>query len=80
MKRHYSEFRKLSIKEQNNFTGVVVYPQGTLFYLVKNKRHRVDGPAVVYTDGSVEYWIDHKKVSKEAQELYHSLMKLKGLI
>jgi len=51
-----------------------------LCYYQNGKAHRIDGPAVIWSDGHIGYWINGERVSKKAQELYHSLMKLKGLL
>jgi len=53
---------------------------GFVEYLQDGKLHRIDGPARIWPKNIVQYWIHGKEVTKEAQELYYSLMKLKGLI
>jgi len=53
---------------------------GTQQYRINGKLHRIDGPAFIWPDGDVEYWINDEQVSKEAQELYYFLLKLKGLV
>ena len=58
----------------------VEYSDGYVGYWINGKLHRIDGPAVIHSNGHIGYWINGERVSKEAQELYHSLMKLKGLI
>ena len=70
----------LSAKEQKNFTGIVDWGNGLQLYYQNGKAHRIDGPAYIGPNGQVSYWIDGERVSKEAQELYYSLMKLKGLV
>lgn len=52
---------------------------GFVEYLQDGKLHRIDGPAFEYPDGYIEYWIYGIRTTKEGQELYHSLMKLKRL-
>jgi len=74
------EFMDLTLEENFNFTGIVNWNDGAQIYYQNGKRHRMDGPAAVWSDGQVSYWINGKRVSREAQELYHSLMKLKGLV
>ncbi len=37
--------------------------------------HRTDGPAFIHSDGDVEYFINGKLVTKEAQELFNWLFK-----
>ena len=76
----YEEFRGLSLEEQGNFTGIIKYHGGSRCYYYNDMWHRIDGPAIIEPDGDVEYWIHGTKTTKEGQELYHSLMRLKGLI
>jgi len=75
-----NEFDKLSLKKQNNFTGIVIWGSGSQYYYQNGKLHRIDGPAYVSCSGYVQYWINGIQTSKEAQELYYNLHKLKGLI
>lgn len=42
----------------NNFTGIVEYPSQTKVWLKEGKRHREDGPAVIYSGGGNQWWID----------------------
>jgi len=74
------EFYELSDYERHNFTGITKNDIGSLRYYENGRLHRTDGPAIVYPDDYVEYWINGIQTSKEAQEFYYSLMKLKGLI
>jgi len=53
---------------------------GVELYYQNGKAHRIDGPAVIHPDGYVQYWINGEQISKEAQELYYVLYKLKGLL
>jgi hypothetical protein len=36
----------------------IVWPDGCKAYFEQGKPHRLNGPAVVYADGRVEYWVD----------------------
>jgi len=86
------EFYKLSTREQNSFTGIINRtfsktrcedlnnPFVIQNHLHNGISHRIDGPAIIWSHGKLEYYINGERVSKEAQELYHSLMKLKNLI
>jgi len=56
----------------------VIWNSGTKFYYQNGKLHRIDGPARIWPDG-VEYYINGVETTKEGQELYHSLIKLKSL-
>ena len=62
-----------------DYTGIIEWPNGTKFWCFNYKLHRVDGPAVEWVSGGKEYWINGKKVSKEAQEVLYAMYKLKGI-
>ena len=34
------------------------------WYRNNNQRHRLNGPAAVYIDGSMEYWVNGKEVTE----------------
>lgn len=36
----------------------MIYADGTQYWLIHGKRHRVGAPAVLCTDGSFEYWVN----------------------
>jgi hypothetical protein len=36
----------------------MIYKDGTMIWLVNNKYHRENGPAIVRVNGSKEYWIN----------------------
>ncbi len=42
-----------------------VYPNGTQEYCRDGKRHRDNGPAVIWADGSQEYFRDDVEFTKE---------------
>jgi hypothetical protein len=44
------------------------HPSGNKFWWFNNKRHREDGPAIEYTDGEVEYWINDSQVDPSTLE------------
>src|ERR1700691_6641169 len=48
-----------------NYTGIAEYPSGTILYYLNGKKHREDGPAVIWpTTGNEEYYINgllHRK-------------------
>ncbi len=47
-----------------NFTGVICY-LGHYMWYVNNKKHRDDGPAVIYSDGSKQWLLDGFFYSQE---------------
>lgn len=47
------------------FTGCKEYEDGTKLWLKEGKYHNESGPAKIWPDGSVEYWLNHYPVTKE---------------
>ena len=41
--------------------NVKVYESGSKHWYMYGKLHRLDGPAVEWSDGSKEYWVDGKR-------------------
>jgi len=77
----YEEYCKLSYEERKNFTGIIKFDFGLQHYQQNGQLHKTDGPAIIRPDGSVmQYFIYGTQTTKKGQELYHSLMKLKGLL
>jgi hypothetical protein len=40
----------------------VLLEDGTEEYRLNGKRHRADGPAIIWADGAEEYWVEGKRV------------------
>jgi len=74
------EWYKFLDEKRRELVGIVKWNDGSQIYYQNGKWHRTDGPAIIRFDNSVEYWIHGTKTTKEGQELYYSMMKLKGLI
>lgn len=36
------------------------HKNGTKYWYLDGKLHRINGPAVIYSDGTVEYWVNGK--------------------
>lgn len=53
---------------------------GSKEWFVDGKRHRLDGPAVEWFDGSKLWCLDGEGCSREAHQLFASIMELKGII
>jgi hypothetical protein len=47
------------------FTGIVEYPDGDKYWHKEGFRHRIDGPAIEWADGSKEWWIDGNQIYAE---------------
>lgn len=44
------------------------HPGGNKFWWLNDKRHREDGPAIEYSNGEVEYWINDFQVDPSTLE------------
>ena len=51
--RDYSEL-------PTDFTGIAEHPNGSKHWRLNGKRHRVDGPAIEWSDGSKQWWLNGK--------------------
>jgi len=74
------QYWDLPLIEMKNFTGIIKWDVNSQTYYQNSLYHRIDGPAVEHSDGQASYWINGIKTTKEGQELYYSLLKLKGLL
>lgn len=52
----------------------IVTTGGYVAWYLDNKRHRIDGPAMIWSDGSEEYFLNDKQYTKE--EYYEKLKEL----
>jgi hypothetical protein len=50
--------------KMENYDKVTTNEYGTIFYALKGKLHREDGPAVIYSDGD-QFWYQNGKVHRE---------------
>lgn len=54
-------------KYKDNYTEVGESPKCRMFYIrIKNKQriHRLDGPAIMWSNGTVEYWINDEYLTR----------------
>ena len=60
----------------------IIKPSGTKEWLVKDKLHRIGGPAIESYVGELfnAYYINGELISKEEHDLLYNLMKLKNII
>ena len=47
-------------------------------YYIDNKKHRLDGPAVIYSYARDEYWINNEPLTKEQFEVHPERLKFLG--
>ena len=48
-------------------------------YKLSDQFHRLDGPAIIYSDGTVEYWIFGKKLDTQSVKQWMIENKIKDL-
>lgn len=62
-----------------NYDDIKTYSDREVYY--KNKfQHRIDGPAVKYYDGDVEYWVEGKMMSPEEFKLFSRKEHIKDIL
>ena len=66
-------------------TNIIHNPYGPAFinrlyevYYIENKIHRLDGPAIIHSNGLKYYFIDGKKLSKEEFDVHPKRLKFLG--
>src|ERR1035437_355134 len=52
----------------DNREGLAVDAEGTQRWYKRGHPHREDGPAVVYTNGEIEWWVEGKMLNLEERE------------
>ena len=59
----------------NPYGPAFIWEDGSKFYYIDDKNHRLDGPAVILKDGREEYWINYEFLSKEEFEKHPERLK-----
>ena len=63
----------------DNFTGIIECSDGSRRWFVAGQWHRLNGPAMVWPDGTKFWYTYGKRVTELQCKLLHDMMKLKGL-
>ena len=72
-------YYKKDTKLLHNPYGAAISNQfGQKLYYIDGKRHRLDGPAIIYSNCDVEYCINNKFLSKEQFEVHPERLKFLG--
>ena len=50
----------LGEKIPKNYTGIIEYPNGVIYYYLNGLYHREDGPSCINYDGTIEYYLNGK--------------------
>ena len=53
-------FKKETGAWHNPYGPAIIYRDGTKVYLIESKYHRLDGPARIWSDGQLDYWVNNE--------------------
>jgi hypothetical protein len=67
-------------KSINKIGTIIVWDSGKREYRRNRITHNLDGPALINSDGTGEYYIEGKRIPEEHFKLLLDIMKLKGLL
>ena len=62
----------------NPYGPAIICKNGTKFYFIENKCHRLDGPARIWINGVEEYWVNGESLNKEEFEIHPERLKFLG--
>ena len=68
-------FKKNTDIIHNPYDAAIIDTYGSKAYLIENKYHRLDGPAIIYSNGVQEYYINDKELTEEEFELHPRRLK-----
>jgi len=71
-------FKKGTYIKHNPYGPAIIYKVGTKVYYIEGKRHRLDGPAAIWSNGHEEYCINNESLSKEQFEVHPERLKFLG--
>ena len=83
LNKYIDEFKNIWYYKKN--TNIIHNSYGPAFinrlyevYYIENKIHRLDGPAIIHSNGLKYYFIDGKKLSKEEFDINKKRLKFLG--
>src|ERR1700691_6340007 len=62
----------LGEKIPKNYTGIIEYPNGVIYYYLNGLRHREDGPSCINYDGTIEYHLNGKCHREDGPAIIYS--------
>ena len=68
-------FKKGTWLYHNPYGPAHIGKNGYKAYLIEDKYHRLDGPAIIFSGGEERYWINGKQLSKEKFETHPERLK-----
>ena len=70
---YYKKNTKIS---HNPYSPAIIWKDGSKFYYIENKLHRLDGPARIWPNGEESYYINGYYLTKEEFEYHPERLKL----
>jgi len=62
----------------NPYGPAIIYKDGTKYYCIENKYHRLDGPSIIYSSGREAYYINDEYLTKEQFDIHPERLKYLG--
>ena len=73
-----SYYKKDSSIRHNPYSFAYITKNGYKAYFIENKIHRLNGPAIIYSNGEEFYYINNKNLTKEEFEVHPERLKFLG--
>ena len=70
--------KKYTKQIHNPYGAAIINEDGTKYYFIENKYHRLDGPAIIYYNSEEKYFINGQFLTKEEFELHPERLKFLG--
>ena len=71
-------FKKGTYIKHNPYGPAIIYKDGYKGYFIEGKRHRLDGPAMMWLNGNGSYCINDEYLTKEEFEMHPERLKYLG--
>jgi len=71
-------YKKYTQLVHNPYGPAIIWKDGSKFYYLNNKSHRLDGPAKIWHYDYEEYYINDEKLSKKEFEIHPERLKYLG--
>ena len=75
-----SYYKKNSNIRHNPYGFAYISRDGHKAYLIENKVHRLDGPAIIRANGEEDYYINNEYLTKEEFEKHPERLKFLGKV
>jgi len=71
-------YKKYTQLVHNPYGPAIIWKDGSKFYYIEDRLHRLDGPARIYSNGEEQYWINDTELTKEKFEVHPERLKFLG--